>query len=57
VQDALPVPVYQAHTWSIPDHLFDNTDHYAVHHNWIVANHNWWERVVLIRRVQKILIV
>ncbi len=57
VQDVLLVPICQAHTWSIPDHLFDNRDHCAVHHNWIVSNHNWWERVVLIPKVQTILIV
>jgi hypothetical protein len=21
-------------------------DHYAVHHNWIVSNHNWWANTV-----------
>lgn len=57
VQHVLPVPVWPAHAWARLDQLAGSTDLLAVHHNWIESNRNWWARVVLIQRVQKILVV
>jgi hypothetical protein len=35
----------------------DDTGYYAARHNWIVSNHNWWERVVLNQQIPKVSVV